>query len=256
MKKIRVINVFVYLFGIIAALLVVLSIFHPRPQNISTALFMTVMTVMCIRWKNQDKFQSKDEYKASVKEYKKRKKAAEKEGIAFDESEPVQSKKFFPSEGSIFAAAVLGGLMAFYLGSFISPFFPKHMLYEYKSDIAKLKESGYYDYSFFPDEIPQEATEVSWIVCPSLMQGSGYEFLGFKASEEYIQNVIDTYCGDANIIYHSEDSYEKKFFDNLMGDYAHKAVEYELYNNGDWNHSHSWGIVVSENKEYIGFYCE
>lgn len=44
------------------------------------------------------------------------------------------------------------------------------------SQVSEYYDSIVYDYSFFPDEIPSEATNVSWIVCPSLMQGSGYEY--------------------------------------------------------------------------------
>ncbi|MGN0394506.1 MAG: hypothetical protein ACI4EF_04025 [Coprococcus sp.] len=256
MKKIRVISVYVWLFGAIAALFVVLSVLHPRLQNIMTALFMIVMAVMCFRWKNKDRFQSKDEYKKAVKQYKKRKKIAAKSGMDFDEPEPVPSKKFFPSEGMILVAAIYGGVMVYYMSSFLSLLFPKHMVYEYKSEIAKLKESSFCDYSFFPDKIPSEATNVSWIVCPSMLQGSGYEFLGFNASEAYIENIVETYCGEANIIHRSEGSYERKFFDNLIGDSANTAIDYEIYSNDDWNHFHTWGIVVSEDMDYIGFYCE
>ena len=256
MKKIRVIHVYICLFGIIAVLFVILSVLHPRIQNITIALFMIVMTVMCIRWQNKDKFQSEGEYRKEVQQYKKRKKKAAKTGMDFDEAEPVKSKKLFPSEGKILIAVICGGFMVYYVSSFFSPLFPRHMVYEYKSEIAKLKQSSFCDYSFFPDEIPSEATKVSWLVCPSVMQGSGYEFLGFHASFAYIKSIVDTCCREATIIDRSEGSYERKFFDNILGDAANTAIDYEIYNNGDWNHSHTWGVVVSENRDYIGFYCE
>ncbi|MGN0152073.1 MAG: hypothetical protein ACI39Q_06335 [Wujia sp.] len=43
MKKIRVINVYVWLFGVIAAILVILAVLHSRFQNIMIALFMIIL---------------------------------------------------------------------------------------------------------------------------------------------------------------------------------------------------------------------
>ena len=156
----------------------------------------------------------------------------------------------------ILIAALLGSCMVYYVGAFFAPLFPRHMLYEYKSDIKKLKEEYREAYFFFPDAIPEEATEVTWVVCPSMMQGSGYEFLGFKASEEYINSIVAKYKEEAHVRNRSEESYDKKVFDNYLGEFSETAVDYELYNNNDWNHERMWGILVSKENGYIGFYCQ
>ena len=114
MKKIKVLNVYVWIFGVATMLLGIFSILHPRFQNIVTALFMVLMTAMCIHWKNKGKQQDK-----------------------------------VPSGGKILIAALLGSCMVYYVGAFFAPLFPRHMLYEYKSDIKKLKEEYREAYSFF-----------------------------------------------------------------------------------------------------------
>lgn len=116
-----------------------------------------------------------------------------------------------PSGGKILIAALLGSCMVYYVGAFFAPLFPRHMLYEYKSDIKKLKEEYREAYFFFPDAIPEEAMEVTWVVCPSMMQGSGYEFLGFKASEEYINSIVAKYKEEAHVRNRSEESYDKRY---------------------------------------------
>ena len=221
MKKIKVLNVYVWIFGVATMLLGIFSILHPRFQNIVTALFMVLMTAMCIYWKNKGKQQDK-----------------------------------VPSGGKILIAALLGSCMIYYVGAFFAPLFPRHMLYEYKSDIKKLKEEYREAYFFFLDAIPEEATDVTWVVCPSMMQGSGYEFLGFKASEEYINSIVAKYKEEAHVRNRSEESYDKKVFDNYLGEFSETAVDYELYNNNDWNHERMRGILVSKENRYIGFYCQ
>ncbi len=224
MKKIKVLNVYVWIFGGAAVLLGFFSILHPRFQNIMTTLFMVLMTAICVYWKSKGK------------------------------SEKSQAKA--PSGGKILIAALLGTCMVYYVCAFFSPLFPRHMLYEYKSDIRKLKEEYREAYFFFPDAIPEEATDVTWVVCPSMMQGSGYEFLGFQASEEYINSIVDKYVGEAHVRNRSEESYDKMMFDSYLGEFSETAVDYELYNNNDWNHEQMWGILVSKENGYIGFYCQ
>lgn len=224
MKKIKVLNVYVWIFGGAAVLLGFFSILHPRFQNIMTTLFMVLMTAICVYWKSKGK------------------------------SEKSQAKA--PSGGKILIAALLGTCMVYYVCAFFAPLFPGHMLYEYKSDIRKLKEEYREAYFFFPDAIPEEATDVTWVVCPSMMQGSGYEFLGFQASEEYINSIVDKYVGEAHVRNRSEESYDKMMFDSYLGEFSETAVDYELYNNNDWNHEQMWGILVSKENGYIGFYCQ
>ncbi len=221
MKKIKIMNVYVCIFGAAAILLGIFSILHPRFQNIMTTLFMVLMAVMCIYWKNKGKQQAK-----------------------------------VPSGGRILVAALLGTCMVYYVCAFFAPLFPRHMIYEYKSDIRKFKEEYRNVYFFFPDAIPEEATDVTWVVCPSMMQGSGYEFLGFRASEEYINSIVNQYAGEAHVRKRSEESYDKKAFDRYLDEFSDAAVDYELYNNNDWNHERMWGILVSKENGYIGFYCQ
>lgn len=69
---------------------------------------------------------------------------------------------------------------------------------KYERDIVKLKSKSL-DYSFFPDEIPDDAKYVYWSKTPSIMQGSGYEYLSFQIDAAYIYDVIDTYGEGARI---------------------------------------------------------
>lgn len=82
---------------------------------------------------------------------------------------------------------------------------------KYKSDIKKLKADKYDRYYYFPDEVPDGATGVTWIKLPSIMQGNGYETLGFYTSSEYIDQVVSTY-GEHARIYLKYDEYGSGYY--------------------------------------------
>ena len=99
-------------------------------------------------------------------------------------------------------------LLCWLLGVFDSP------TERYIRDIAELKfnDPGYY---FFPVEIPEDAKEVEWTQMPSILQGNGYETLGFYASEEYIQSVIEQYSVGARVMVYckpNDDYYGEQWY--------------------------------------------
>lgn len=70
---------------------------------------------------------------------------------------------------------------------------------KYKSDMKDLKAEKFDRYYYFPDEVPEGATEVEWTKQPSILQGSGFETLGFCTTRSYIDNIISLYGENARI---------------------------------------------------------
>ncbi len=82
---------------------------------------------------------------------------------------------------------------------------------KYSEDIAALKLEKEDWYYFFPDQLPEDAGNVTWNQIPSMLQGSGAEILSFNASTEYINSVVETYGKDARIYINcNPDGYETK----------------------------------------------
>ena len=71
---------------------------------------------------------------------------------------------------------------------------------KYEDDIAVLKVEKSGKFYFFPDEIPEEASDVKWTQIPTILQGAGHESLSFYASDEYISSVVENYGIDARIL--------------------------------------------------------
>lgn len=72
---------------------------------------------------------------------------------------------------------------------------------KYKSDMKDLKAEKFDRYYYFPDEVPEGATEVEWTKQPSILQGGGFETLGFCTTRSYIDNIISLYGENARIYF-------------------------------------------------------
>ena len=70
---------------------------------------------------------------------------------------------------------------------------------KYEDDIAILKVEKSGKFYFFPDEIPEDASDVKWTKVPTILQGTGHESLSFYASDEYISSVVENYGTNARI---------------------------------------------------------
>ncbi len=108
-------------------------------------------------------------------------------------------KKMFKISGIVGLVVVLGLIAGIVCFMFFFVFRPDSS--KYKTDIKDLKAKNPQYYYFFPDEVPQDATEVEWTTMPSIMQGSGFETLGFYTSKAYINHVIKTYGENARILF-------------------------------------------------------
>lgn len=98
--------------------------------------------------------------------------------------------------GLLVVLGLIAGIVCFMLFFVFRPDASK-----YKADIKDLKAKNPQYYSFFPDEVPEDAAEVEWTTMPSIMQGSGFETLGFYTSKAYINHVIKTYGENARILF-------------------------------------------------------
>ena len=82
--------------------------------------------------------------------------------------------------------------------------------WSYQIKIAQLKEEYPKGYYFFPDRLPESATDISWVQVPSLMQGQGYDALSIKADKEYLDSVVENYGDKA----------EPAVYWSLLGDWC------------------------------------
>lgn len=233
--------------------LLIYAIMHPRPQNIMLVLINGLLIFLNGRWMDKAKYVSPSDYDKEVKAWEKRRKEAKKNREIFEEPRPEKPKKMAQRLLPMFIVTLFAGYFAYFLASMLTIAFPAHMPYEYKWDIAKLKEVDTEAYTFFPDQIPDDAKNVKWYVMPSFMQGSGTEVLIFDASDSYIQGVTNTYGSDAEICGIEDDMLFKRFYDEARWD---KLTVYKIYDNDDWNHVHMWGFFVDDEIGRIGYFSE
>ena len=245
----KVYLVFFVLMCVVTACLGVRAVLHPRPHNILVTL-MSVIWVFCIRgWMNPEKFESP---------YKRKKPAAGavlQGEPAGEQSEAVTKKK---RKAPGIGMAVLGILLSFFVVVYMLSvipdiLFPYHAPYEYKADIAKRRLSTFYDYSFFPDEIPEGASCVKWVMQPSFLQGSGTEVLIFDTDDDHIRQTIAQYGSGAEVVGLEDDMMFDNYYDKNRLD---KLKVYKLYDNNDRNHLHMWGFFVDEEIGRIGYFCQ
>lgn len=74
----------------------------------------------------------------------------------------------------------------FFFEYFLTSYWP----WEYKNEIAPYREM-YYTASYFPETLPECATDVKFVIKPSYWQGKGYVTLSFIADDAYIQECIN-----------------------------------------------------------------
>ncbi|MCM1399388.1 MAG: hypothetical protein NC225_07915 [Clostridium sp.] len=153
-----------------------------------------------------------------------------------------------------------------YMGSYLNILYPYHAVYEYKNDIARCKtgNTGVY-YTEFPDLLPDGAEKVKWICCPSLMQGSGYNVLFFYTDKNYIEELYGKYADAATTYTYSNYGWEnKKTGKSVTFPKTIEMTEEEkmdvtvfvTYDNGDINHPHSSGLYINQAECYVGFYTQ
>lgn len=165
-------------------------------------------------------------------------------------------------------------LILCYLGQYLNIIFPYHAGYEYKNDIAALKVEASQRYYYFPDKIPDLASNVEWVCFPSLLQGSGYHKLFFYADESYLQEVYDTYAEYATIYTYeymydydqyawaNHDMESNMFLDwfpgvNTIEEQERKNVKVLiLYDNQDANHPHNSGLYINQVEGYVCFFAQ
>ena len=219
MKKYKI---FFVILCVLTAVFFGYTVLHPRPHNVLMTIMSGIWTFCASRWMDTERYEGKARHAPGI------------------------------------ATAILSMLISFVIvrnGLSIIPdlLFPYHMPYEYKGDIAKRRLSTFYDYSFFPDEIPTGAKHVKWIMMPSFLQGSGTEVLIFDTDSEYIQKVVAQYRGDAQVMGFEEGMMFGSYYDESRLD---RLTVYKLYDNDDWNHLHMWGFFVDEEIGRIGYFCQ
>lgn len=134
----------------------------------------------------------------------------------------------------------------------------KHAPYEYKSEIKGLKEQYGEILEVFPEELPKDAKSVQWINSPGFMQGAPYFTVSFVASDEYISSLKSQYEDEwTRYSFNTNDNNEKKHLPS-MGTVTKKANKnttdvYEVHSTND-----SWakytGIVIDEQNKVVGYY--
>lgn len=232
-------------------MLLAYAVMHPRLQNIALVLIDGLLIFLNSRWMNKAKYASPYEYDKEIKNWKKRRKEAKKHGEIFEEEKPAAPKKMGMGLFSMFFVTLVMGWSLYFYCSVLCVMFPAHMPYEYKGDIAELKNRNYNAYYFFPDELPKDAENIIWNMIPTVLQGSGMEVLIFDASNDYIQDVINTYGKDAESCGVEEDMSFKIFYDEMR---LEELTVYKIYDNDSTSHVHMWGFFVDEEIGRIGFF--
>lgn len=218
MKNLKKYHKMYLVFGILMCALTVAflmnAVLHPRPHNIFVTLVSGIWTALVFRWMKHP--------------------AA-------------------PGIVPVVLAVCISLVAAHGIMAIPDLVFPYHAPYEYKADIARRRLSTFYDYSFFPDELPKEAKNVTWVMLPSFLQGSGTEVLFFDIDAGYIDRTIAQYGGSAQIVGVEDDMMFDNYYDKSRLD---KLTVYKLYDNDDMNHLHMWGFFVDEEIGRIGYFCQ
>lgn len=249
-------NFFVLLFPV-AALEIYLLILLIRDfsiLHIGWFLMCTVLLILDIFWMQARFFEDRDALNKEIRAWDQRRKQAKKNGISFTEPKPKRKKILTPPGAAVFGvvlAVVLYGSIVLALFNIAIPRGPG----KYVKNIAELKKDRPDVYYFFPDRIPGNSSGMKWKVQPSIMQGQGYEVLYFYTDSGYIVNELETYCKDI----------EPKTYDDMPVGVLYDELEdaelehvewYEIYNNGDQNHEHAWGIFVEPELNLIGYFAQ
>lgn len=216
-----------FLWVILSVAILVLTIIHPRLNNILLLLLCIIKSVTL--------FFSKKE----------------------TESKVILKKNF----ELIIVFAIL-----WYMGKYLNILYPYHATYEYRNDIAnyKIGSTGEY-YKEFPNEIPDEAKDIKWICCPSFMQGSGYDALFFRANSSYLKELYQKYSDLAIKYTYSNYGWENKEtgttvtfpqINDMIEEEKLDVTVFVTYDNGDVNHPHNSGFYINQAEGYVCFFVQ
>ena len=229
---------------LIAVWLVYEFLVSPRPYEILWLLSAAITARTLYKCSKKGERPNVYEYNKTVKDWKRRKKAAQKAGEAFEENLPPMPEK----TASYMIIYILGFLISFFVIVWVSfplcMMFPYHAPYEYKRE----RPNTYTAENFFPEDIPDNAKNVKWIVTPSFLQARGHYILEFKTDRGYISDIVSKYGKNAANV----ESYNKTF---LGTDFSKNARLYSMYDSDNWNHPWYEGFVVDEEKNKIAFFA-
>lgn len=235
-------------FGVLCAAATIFCLIHPRGRYICYTLILFVGWFISF-W--QVRPTSRREIENPESDIEEKSEAGE--------SEPVIIRKTF----HVWYYILILGVIYFscHICAVIFIFeviFTKHMPWEYASEIARYKEWSQESYGFFPDELPEGAREVEWVVYSGFMQAKGYEYLSFVADEAYLQEYVDTYK-DENAVWEEIHMVEEgelpvnlPYFIELSDAELESAQQYYL--DGYDEDGGCWGFVIVRSNNRIIFY--
>ena len=213
-------------------------------------LMQTAFLVCVIFWMQPRFFQDRSTLNKEIKAWNRRKREAMNAGIPFNEPKPARTKILTPPTLALFFACMSVILYGTIFLALFNIAIPKGNR-GYEKDIRKLKEERQEKYFFFPDTIPEDAKDLKWIKQPGIMQGSGYEVLYFRTDNHYIREELEKYCKDVEPIPASETQVINFFTETER----ETALFYGIYDNGDFNHSHYWGIFHDPGTNLIVYFA-
>ncbi len=182
------------------------------------------------------------ECRKKQKEWRDRKKAAEKAGEDFNEKYPVTPDRMTGYIGVYFVGYVVSLIVVIWLSLPLYALIPFHWPHEYKNE--RPKTIG--EINFFPEDIPKGAKNVKWEVMPSFLQATGHYILTFNADDAFIEDTVTKYGGKAVETERCIDS--KRTF---VRGYGENSVLYTMYERKDSNHPWYEGFVVNDEKNLI-----
>ena len=101
---------------------------------------------------------------------------------------------------------IIGLVIVFNILRFVIYISPFHVYFDYKRDIAKLKKQHIDRFCYFPDKLPQGASEAVWHNTPKCFTGFGeYYLLTFNAGDDFLEEIYDTYAEEAVVYRYGKD---------------------------------------------------
>lgn len=168
---------------------------------------------------------------------------------------------------------LLGWSIAFLIALSINIFFISNIHMPVSTNIKwrypqALKYACDYDTSaeFLPWELPDSAHDVHFEFMPTILQGGGHMCVGFKADEEYINDLRNRLESEAKYVvaYRDMQSLSDEIvkenpeyssgitvFEGTIREDHPDATVYVLYTNYNWNHPHGQAVFISG--DYVFF---
>ncbi|MCR5126755.1 MAG: hypothetical protein K6B69_01490 [Lachnospiraceae bacterium] len=117
------------------------------------------------------------------------------------------SKTILQILGTAFGLLLLLFFRIFFWLNYLLPY---HSVSDYQGDIAYYKHLSPEHYGAFPDQIPENANHIKWIIMPGCMQGSGHEMLSFQADDAYLEQIRNHYTGTVCVESYDQNARESK----------------------------------------------